>query len=124
MEENAARLHRRFESMNANNLLEEALVYIQQLEAQVAEYEKAISDGRMVELPCRPGDDLYWLCDECGWKIKCHKNAISGVVVRGNGSFAVIADDGVEEIGDRWSHLTEESAKEWLEKNANKHRRR
>lgn len=98
----------------------DGLSYIQQLEAKNAEYEKALEEGRMVMLPCKPGDDLYWLDDADeeheGWCVKREAGGVGAVVVRGKDDFAIIDrysmknNRSIEKIGERWSYLTEADA--------------
>lgn len=111
---------------DAANLIESMAAELEQVKTQLADYEKAIEEGRMVILPCKPGDDLYWLDDadpatdeEPGWKVKCDKKGVGAVVVRGKDDFAIISDDGIEEIGSRWAYLTEADAQAALERMEN-----
>lgn len=114
----------------ARNLNSDALTRIKQLETKIAEYEKAMEEGRLVMLPCKPGDDMYWLdnMDEEheGWCVKCDKRGVGAVVVRGKDDFAVMSKGTVqygggeiEEIGGRWTYLTEEDAQKALEEMGN-----
>lgn len=84
---------------------------------QIMEWAEAVEEGRMVMLPCKPGDDLYWLDDEFDGEkdvlcVKCERRGVGAVVVRGKDDFAIIGRDSlsdcseIEEIGERWSYLT------------------
>lgn len=93
---------------------------------QVMEWADAVESGYMVMLPCKPGDDVYWLDNDWDgekdvWRVKCDKRGVGAVVVRGKDDFAIIGRDSVrdcdvEEIGDRWSFLTEEDAQAAIER--------
>lgn len=40
----------------------------------------ADKNGRLFELPCKPGDDLYWYNEEEN-KVECEKQGVKGVIV-------------------------------------------
>ena len=67
----------------------------------------------IVELPCRVGDDLYWISDEN--EVKCQKNAIVGIVVKDNGFEVLDTDGNIDKIGTRYAYFTREEAERALE---------
>ena len=75
----------------------------------------AQNEGRLVELPCNVGDNIYWINDEENC-VSVHKNGIKGIVVR-NGGFAIEDTDGFIDIaGTKYCYLTREEAAEALTK--------
>ena len=67
----------------------------------------------IVELPCRVGDDLYWISDEN--EVECQRNAIVGIVVE-DGCFEALDIDGnIDKIGTRYAYLSREEAVRALE---------
>lgn len=78
---------------------------------------KCINDDRMVMLPCKPGDDLYWIDndpDSTEWKVRCCKKGIEAVLVLENNEFAIMADGQIDKIGGQYSYLTKKDAQEAL----------
>ena len=67
----------------------------------------------IVELPCRAGDDLYWISDEN--EVKCQRNAIVGIVVKDSGFEVLDTDGNIDKIGTRYAYLTREEAERALE---------
>ena len=67
----------------------------------------------IVELPCRVGDDLYWISDEN--EVKCQRNAIVGIVVKDSGFEVLDTDGNIDKIGTRYAYLTREEAERALE---------
>lgn len=67
----------------------------------------------IVELPCRVGDDLYWISDEN--EVKCQRNAIVGIVVKDSGFEVLDTDGNIDKIGTRYTYLTREEAERALE---------
>ena len=75
----------------------------------------AQNEGRLVELPCKVGDNIYWINDEENC-VSVHKNGIKGIVVR-NGGFAIEDTDGYIDIaGTKYCYLTREEAESALAK--------
>ena len=67
----------------------------------------------IIELPCRVGDDLYWISDEN--EVECQRNAIVGIVVE-DGCFEALDIDGnIDKIGTRYAYLSREEAVRALE---------
>lgn len=73
--------------------------------------------SRFIELPCKVGDDIYWIDSETE-KIIREKGAIKAVCYFGEGKFEVIVegDSEPEAIGTKWCMLTREEAEEALAK--------
>lgn len=71
----------------------------------------------IVELPCKVGDDIYWISDENN--VECQKNAIAGVIVKNDG-FEILDIDGLrDKIGTRYCYLTREEAEKALREREN-----
>lgn len=66
----------------------------------------------IVELPCKVGDDLYWISDEN--KVECLKNEIIGVVVKNDGFEILDTDGNIDKLGTRFTYLTREEAEKAL----------
>mgnify|MGYP001769902776 CR=1 FL=1 len=76
-------------------------------------YEDAEEQSLLIRLPCKVGDDIYWINDEekC---VSVHKNGIRGIVVR-NGEFAIEDTDGyIDVAGTKYCYLTREEAERAL----------
>lgn len=69
--------------------------------------------SHIAELPCRAGDDLYWISDEN--EVKCQRNAIVGIVVKDSGFEVLDTDGNIDKIGTRYAYLTREEAERALE---------
>lgn len=71
-----------------------------------------------VQLPCVPGDDVYWIDDRCEGAPKVVRDpaAVEAVCYYGNGDFRVICrgDSTPEKIGTRFCCLTREDAEDLL----------
>ena len=69
----------------------------------------AQNEGRLVELPCKVGDDIYWINDEEN-SVSVQKNGIRGILVRKDG-FAIEDTDGyIDIVGTKYCYLTREEA--------------
>ena len=72
----------------------------------------------IVELPCRVGDDLYWISDEN--EVECQRNAIVGIVVE-DGCFEALDIDGnIDKIGTRYAYFSREEAEKALKESDQK----
>lgn len=71
----------------------------------------------IVELPCKVGDDLYWISDEN--KVECLKNEIIGVVVKNDGFEILDTDGNIDKLGTRFTYLTREEAEKALRERGN-----
>ena len=69
----------------------------------------------IAELPCRVGDDLYWISISEETEVKCHRNAIVGIVVKDSGFEVLDTDGNIDKIGTRYAYLTREEAERALE---------
>ena len=73
-------------------------------------------EGRCVVLPCKPGDDIYWIDEEN--KVRVHKNGVYGVSFTKNG-FQIVDTDGCTDTpGTRYCYLTEQAATDALKETA------
>ena len=78
---------------------------------RLRELAEADRDGRCVVLPCKVGDDIYWINDEEN-SVSVQKNGIRGILVRKDG-FAIEDTDGYIDIaGTKYCYLTREEAAE------------
>ena len=82
--------------------------------AKLARYENAEEAGRLAELPCKVGDDIWWIDDEAPF-VKCEKGGVKGIVVTADGFMIMDSDNDVFPIGTRYSYLTKEAAEAALE---------
>lgn len=78
---------------------------------ELAELCKAKQEGRLVELPCKPGDDLYWYNDE-ERKVECQWQGVEGVVVLKDGFGVLDNVENVQKIGTQWTCLTKQECEE------------
>lgn len=71
-----------------------------------------------IQLPCVPGDDVYWIDDMAkgGPKVVRDPAAVEAVCYYGNGDFRVICrgDGTPERIGTKYCYLTREDAERGL----------
>lgn len=82
--------------------------------AKLARYENAEEAGRLAELPCKVGDDIWWIDDEAPF-VKCEKGDIKGIVVTADGFMIVDTHGELNRIGTRYCYLTKEDAEKALE---------
>lgn len=71
-----------------------------------------------VELPFKPGDDLWYVAEYSG-EVKCDEGAILGVAVMADGTFKIVSDqckDALENPGDIGVWLTKEAAEAFANK--------
>lgn len=80
-------------------------------EVTQAECNHFIEAKKIVELPCKPDDDLYWYCEDEN-AVKCQKHGIKGVIVTKQGFSVLDTDKHVDNIGTQWSCLTAQECKE------------
>ena len=75
----------------------------------IADY---LLENGVIILPCKIGDDLYWISDEN--EVECQRNAIVGIVVK-DGCFEALDIDGnIDKIGTRYAYLSREEAEKAL----------
>ena len=82
--------------------------------AKLAHYEELEAAGRLVELPCKIGDDIWWIDDEEPY-VKCAKGDIKGIVITKDGIRILDKDGGLEKIGTQYCYLTREDAERALQ---------
>ena len=93
-----------------------------QIYEKLKEYEELEEQGLLVKLPCKLGDDLYWIDDEYDddgceiYKTVKYKNGIAGIFLTKDG-FQVatkMAQDifDIDKIGSRWALLSMEQAEQ------------
>lgn len=66
----------------------------------------------VILLPCKVGDDLYWINEES--EVKCQKNAIAGIVVTNDGFEIIDTDNNRDKLGTRYAYLTHKEAEKAL----------
>lgn len=89
---------------------------IRQVLRRLAYYEELDEKGLLPVLPCKPGDDLWWIDDEKPF-VKCEKESVKAILITKEG--IRIGDHHYEqfkEVGSRYCLLSSEDAREWLEK--------
>lgn len=67
-----------------------------------------------VELPCKIGDDIWWIDDEAPF-VKCEKGGVRGIAILPEGVRVITYSGDLEEIGTRYCYLTREDAERALE---------
>lgn len=70
-----------------------------------------IEAKKIVELPCKPEDDLYWYCEDEN-AVKCQKHGIKGVIVLQDGFAVLDTDRSIDPIGTKYACLTAQEYKE------------
>ena len=110
-----------FETMNSivkDNYREENEQLAQWLE-ELKEYKELEEQGRLLKLPCKIGDTLWWVSDEDedGNDMLCARKceeSISLVGIDRDGDIVVSVGDPVnntiDKLGSRWACLTKEEA--------------
>ena len=87
-------------------------------EAIERDYATVEESYNKVQLPCLPGDDIYWIDEHCEGapKIRRDPAAVEAVCYYGNGDFRVIChgDSTPERIGTKFCYLTREDAERGL----------
>ena len=75
-------------------------------------YEERTADflleNGVIILPCKIGDDLYWISDEN--EVECQRNAIVGIVVK-DGCFEALD---IDKIDTRYAYFSREEAEKAL----------
>ena len=85
---------------------------------ELTELVAAKQDNRLVVLPCKVGDNIYWINDEENC-VSVQKNGIRGILVRKDG-FAIEDTDGYIDIsGTKYCYLTREAAEAALKEQTN-----
>ena len=67
-----------------------------------------------VKIPCKPGDDIWWIDDEAPF-VKCDKGGVKGIVILPDGIRVIDSSGDMEEIGTRYCYLTRKDAERALE---------
>lgn len=67
-----------------------------------------------VELPCKIGDDIWWIDDEAPF-VKCEKGGVRGIAILPEGIRVIASNGDFEEIGTRYCYLTRKDAERALE---------
>lgn len=110
-----------FETMNSivkDNYREENEQLVQWLE-ELKEYKELEEQGRLLKLPCKIGETLWWISDEDeeGNKVFCPRKCeepISLVGIDRDGDIVVLVGESennpFDKLGSRWALLTKEEA--------------
>ena len=85
---------------------------------KLAEYEDLEEQGLLLRLPCKLGDDFYWISDEepeHGIKsdVKIF-GKIKGIAVMEDGLYIIGEDGDMNKVGSRYALLTREDAERKL----------
>ena len=94
-----------------------------QVYEKLREYEELEEKGLLLKLPCKLGDDLYWInkeYDDDGcevYEIVKYEDGITGILLTKNG-FLVASDNNepfaTDKLGSRWALLSKEQAEQKL----------
>lgn len=98
----------------AEDVSMEAMQALQEPLKKLYEYEQEEENGRLAHLPCRLGDDFYWITDEdpdTGTKREVMIGGkIKGITVTEDGFYIANEDGFMDKIGSRYFLLTREDA--------------
>lgn len=93
-----------------------------QIYEKLREYEELEEQGLIVKLPCKLGDDLYWI-DAEEMKVEKHENGIKGILLKEDGFYvatSITADLlDIDKVGSRWALLSKEQAEQKLKEMEN-----
>lgn len=67
----------------------------------------------IVELPCRIGDDIWWIDEETN-SVQRHKSGVAGFVVKSDGIYVMDECGSIDKVGTKWCYLTKEDAEKAL----------
>lgn len=86
---------------------------------KLREYEELEEQGLLVKLPCKLGDNLYWIDDEFGkMRVEKHENGIKGILLKEDGFYvatSITADlIDIDKVGSQWALLSKEQAEQKL----------
>ena len=88
-----------------------------QIYDNLKEYEDLEEQGLLVKLPCKLGDDLYWI-DAEEMRVEKHENGIKGILLKEDGFYVVTSITAdlldIDKIGSRWALLSVEQAEQKL----------
>lgn len=79
------------------------------------EIVQAEQEGRLAILPCKVGDDIWWIGDEVPF-VMCDEGGVAGIAITKDGVRILDHHGGLDEIGNRYCYLTKEDAEKALEK--------
>jgi hypothetical protein len=66
-----------------------------------------------VELPCRIGDDIWWINGETE-SVECERNGVAGFIVKKDGVFVMDKAGSIDVIGSQYCHLSKKDAEKAL----------
>lgn len=93
-----------------------------QIYEKLREYEELEEQGLIVKLPCKLGDDFYWI-DAEEMKVEKHENGIEGILLKEDGFYvatSITADLlDIDKVGSRWALLSKEQAEQKLKEMEN-----
>ncbi len=102
----------------AEDVSMEVMQALQEPLKKLYEYEQEDENGRLAHLPCRLGDDFYWITDEdpdTGAKREVMIGGkIEGITVIKDGFYITNKDGFMDKIGTRYALLTKEDAEKKL----------
>ena len=92
-----------------------------QIYDKLKEYEDLEEQGLLAKLPCKLGDDLYWINDEFIDDIKIEKEhgCITGILIYKDDFYVTTAEDienyhSLSKVGSQWGLLSVEQAEQKL----------
>ena len=67
-----------------------------------------------VELPVKPGADLWWVDEETDdLEVRCEEGGVKAVAVFEDGHYEIVSESGLEKITDVYAWLTRELAEQY-----------
>lgn len=111
----------------------DTLPIVQELREKLSKYEQAEKEGRLKELPCKIGDNIYVIPSKVNYELnklshpennRVYKQTVSGVRIYNNNDYLLETFDGLcialaSEFKKTW-FLTEEEAKATLQEREEK----
>ena len=81
----------------SGNVIEKSLNYEQTILDRLAELEDKIESGKLVEIPCKVGDTVYWAWILEKEKAEVFEGKVRGLSISQNGTtwFSVVYDNGL-----------------------------
>ena len=88
-----------------------------QIYEKLKEYEELEEQGLLAKLPCKLGDDLYWIDDEYyEYEVKKHEGGVTGILLTKDGFRITTEKRGIpldtDKLGSQWTLLSKEQAEQ------------
>ena len=81
---------------------------------RLALLENLSESGRLAVLPCKVGDDIWWIDDEESM-VRCEVAGVKGIVITEDGFMILDSHNDLNRIGTQFCYLTKEDAERALE---------